>query len=46
MNIIRVTKRFLLFVIVGIAVPGAFGAGTEITRLGAVSDGDTVRITI
>jgi len=46
MKILRVTKRLLLFVILGLAVPGAFGAGTEITRLDAVPDGDALRIEI
>src|SRR5438477_12519763 len=45
MKIIRVTKRLLLFVIVGLAVPSAF-AGTEITKVDAVPDGDAVRINI
>src|SRR5580692_11729919 len=46
MKIIRVTKRLLLFVILGLAVPGAFGAGTEITKVDATPDGDGVRINI
>jgi AMIN domain len=46
MRIIRVTNCLLLLVIVGIAVPGAFGAGAEITNVDVVPDGDTVRINI
>jgi hypothetical protein len=46
MKIIRVTRRLLLFFIVGLAVPRAFAAGTEITKVDAVPDGDAVRIDI
>ena len=46
MKIINLSKRVVLLVIVGIVVPCAFGAETEITRLGVASDGDAVRITI
>jgi AMIN domain len=46
MKTINSSKRILLFVIVCFVVPCAFAAETEITRLGAVSDGDALRITI
>ena len=46
MKIVKLAKCLSLFVIVGILMPCARGAETEITRLGAVSDGDAVRITI
>ena len=46
MKIVKLSKRISLLVIVGILVPCAWGAETEITRLGAASDGDAVRITI
>ena len=45
MNMVK-TSKFFLLVIVGVFAPSAFGAETEITRLGAASDGDAVRITI
>ena len=46
MNIIRTTKRILLLVMMSVAAPAAFGAGTEITRVDAKADGNTVRIEI
>jgi AMIN domain len=46
MNILQTTRRFLLLQIMSVAVPGAFGAGTEITTMNAAADGDTVRIEI
>ena len=46
MKIVTVSKRALLLGIVGVIVPRAFGAASEVTRLDAVSDGDAVRISI
>ena len=40
------SKRILLLLAVCIVAPYAFGAETEITRLGAATDGDALRITI
>ena len=46
MNILPTTQRFLLFGILSVAVPSAFGAGAEITTMNAAADGDAVRIEI
>ncbi len=46
MNILPTTQRFLLLGILGIAIPSAFGAGSEITTMNAAADGDAVRIEI
>ena len=46
MNFIRTTQFFLMLAITSVVVPDAFGAGTEITKLDAVADGDTVRVEI
>jgi len=41
-----ITPRILLALIMSMAAPCAFGAGTEITNLNVVSDGDRVRIAV
>jgi len=46
MKNISTTNRMLLLAMMSLAVPGAFGAGTEITNLDAASDGDVVRVRI
>ena len=46
MNIMRTTLRFLLLALTSVAAPSAFGAGSEITSLDAVADGEAVRLDI
>jgi hypothetical protein len=42
----RTTQRFLLLVVMSIAAPSAFAAGSEITAINAVADGNKVRVDI